>query len=75
MLNQNNIKNLNNEFICCGCNKKVFYTNNIGTAHRNHCPYCLYSKHVDKNFSGDRASDCHGRMKAIGLSFKKESKK
>lgn len=74
MLNKRDIENLNNDFFCCECNRKVVYTNNIGTAHRNHCPYCLYSKHVDKNFSGDRASDCYGRMKAVGLSFKKESK-
>ena len=33
---------------------------------RNHCPYCLYSKHVDIN-PGDRAEKCHGSLKPIGI--------
>lgn len=30
---------------------------------RNHCPNCLYSKHLDKGFPWDRASECYGLMK------------
>ena len=37
-----------------------------GSSHRNHCPNCLYSLHLDKE-PGDRASDCHGRMEPIGV--------
>ena len=37
-----------------------------GGSHRNHCPYCLYSRHVDNRASGDRMSDCHGLMEPIG---------
>jgi hypothetical protein len=59
-------------FVCCGCGKKVEFSGAIGTAHRNHCPYCLASKHLDKEFSGDRAADCGGCMKAVALAFKKE---
>ena len=33
---------------------------------RNHCPYCLHSKHVDIN-PGDRAETCHGILKPIGI--------
>ena len=33
---------------------------------RNHCPYCLYSKHVDIN-TGDRAEKCHGSLKPIEI--------
>lgn len=39
-----------------------------GTAHRNHCPSCLVSLHVDRRVPGDRASDCRGRMEALGVS-------
>lgn len=32
---------------------------------RNHCPHCLYSKHVDI-LPGDRANPCQGLMQPIG---------
>ncbi|NMB92116.1 MAG: RNHCP domain-containing protein [Parcubacteria group bacterium] len=64
---------LNNvEFICSHCGKKVTYQRDIGTEHRNHCPYCLWSQHEDLNTPGDRKSNCHGQMEPIGLTFKKE---
>lgn len=37
-----------------------------GTKHRNHCPACLHSKHVDKT-PGDRANPCRGVMEPIGI--------
>lgn len=37
-----------------------------GTNHRNHCPNCLSSKHLDET-PGDRAATCGGRMEAIGV--------
>ncbi len=37
-----------------------------GGKHRNHCPYCLYSRHVDGRVPGDRASSCGGSMAPIG---------
>ena len=37
-----------------------------GGSHRNHCPFCLYSRHVDARVSGDRASDCGALMEPIG---------
>jgi hypothetical protein len=36
-------------------------------SYRNHCPVCLYSKHVDQEGPGDRESSCHGLMKPIGI--------
>jgi DNA-directed RNA polymerase subunit RPC12/RpoP len=51
-------------FICENCEKKV-NINAPGTDHRNHCPYCLYSRHVDKSV-GDRESLCLGLMMPIG---------
>jgi len=37
-----------------------------GGKHRNHCPYCLHSRHVDGRVPGDRASTCGGSMAPIG---------
>ncbi len=50
-------------FICEHCGKQV---EPLGYSCRNHCPYCLYSKHVDKN-PGDRNEECHGTLEPIGL--------
>ena len=38
-----------------------------GGRHRNHCPMCLYSLHVDGKTPGDRASACRSLMAPIGL--------
>ncbi len=38
-----------------------------GGSHRNHCPNCLYSLHVDGKTSGDRLSDCRSLMAPVGL--------
>ena len=43
-----------------------------GGRQRNHCPYCLYSRHVDDRTPGDRASDCGALMAPIGT-FSRES--
>jgi RNHCP domain len=37
-----------------------------GGRHRNHCPLCLHSRHVDLATPGDRASACGGTMAPIG---------
>ena len=37
-----------------------------GGHQRNHCPYCLFSRHVDEKASGDRMSTCGSSMQAIG---------
>ncbi|MGW1014312.1 RNHCP domain-containing protein [Streptomyces termitum] len=41
-----------------------------GTAHRNHCPHCLTSLHVDRKIPGDRAANCRGRMDALGIAVR-----
>jgi RNHCP domain len=38
-----------------------------GGRHRNHCPLCLHSRHVDGRVPGDRASTCGGKMAPAGL--------
>ena len=54
---------IDEEFICDNCRKKVEKLNYTA---RDHCPYCLYSKHVDIN-PGDRSNLCRGLMKPIGI--------
>lgn len=48
-------------FICGHCGKAV---EPLGYTSRNHCPFCLWSLHVDIN-PGDRANECGGLMKPI----------
>ena len=36
-----------------------------GGHHRNHCPACLYSRHVDERRPGDRASTCGSLMEPV----------
>ena len=49
-------------FICENCGFKV-----SGSGYTNHCPNCLYSKHVDEAFPGDRKSNCLGLMIPVSL--------
>ncbi len=58
-------------FRCSHCKQFVVVNDHIGTANRNHCNWCLWSKHVDEN-KGDRRSDCKSGMRPIGLTFKHE---
>ena len=68
MENRNFVKN-DEEFICDNCGKRV---PKLGYSSRNHCPYCLHSKHVDIK-PGDRAETCCGDLEPIGLEI--DSKK
>ncbi len=52
------------DFVCEHCGAKV-----KGNGYTNHCPHCLYSKHVDIN-PGDRAADCGGLMEPIDVEIK-----
>ena len=56
-------------FICSHCHKEVSDFP-IGTMQRNHCPFCLWSLHLDEEIPGDRKSNCHGLMQPIGLTSK-----
>ena len=61
---------MENEFRCLNCKRIICHSQFTGTEHRNHCPFCLYSKHVDEKTSGDRKSTCKAKMAPIGLTFK-----
>jgi len=54
------------DFVCEHCGAHV-----QGSGYTNHCPNCLWSKHVDIN-PGDRAHDCQGMMEPIGLIVAKD---
>lgn len=49
------------DFVCEHCSVEV-----VGTGFTNHCPKCLWSKHVDVH-PGDRAEACGGMMKPVAL--------
>ncbi len=62
---------LDEGFICENCNKEV---KPLGYTSRDHCPYCLYSKHVDIN-PGDRENKCRGLLKPIEIEKFKDTYK
>lgn len=56
-------------FVCKNCGRPVAAAG-AGTDHRNHCPNCLCSKHVDIE-PGDRAADCGSIMDPIAVWVRK----
>ncbi|MEQ1499934.1 MAG: RNHCP domain-containing protein [Parcubacteria group bacterium] len=52
-------KRTTEDFICEKCGKEV-----SGNGYTNHCPQCLWSKHVDI-FPGDRENSCGGMMEPV----------
>ena len=59
-------KSENTNFICAHCGQVVIALTN--GSYRNHCPFCLYSLHVDENV-GDRESSCLGIMRPTGIIY------
>jgi hypothetical protein len=49
------------DFECMNCGSYV-----LGDGYTNHCPECLFSRHVDIN-PGDRLGDCKGLMKPLDI--------
>lgn len=59
------------DFKCGRCHVIVSSAHFLsGVNNRNHCPYCLWSCHLDLYASGDRLSACKGQMRPIGLTLK-----
>lgn len=52
------------DFVCENCGHFV-----TGNGFTNHCPECLWSKHVDIN-PGDRLNDCKGLMEPVGFEIR-----
>ena len=56
-------------FECKHCGRTVV-PQGAGSDHRNHCPYCLCSQHLDIT-PGDREADCGGVMEPIAVWVRK----
>jgi len=54
-------KKTTENFVCEKCGTEV-----EGNGYTNHCPQCLWSKHVDIS-PGDRAEECNGMMEPIRI--------
>lgn len=62
-------KMLNESFLCENCWKQI--EKDLNWSVRNHCPFCLFSKHLDDNFPWDRLSQCWWLMEPIDIDYKK----
>ncbi|HEX5810153.1 MAG TPA: RNHCP domain-containing protein [Anaerolineales bacterium] len=59
------------DFKCAHCHALVSSAHLLsGVNNRNHCPYCLWSCHLDLYAAGDRLSACKAPMRPIGLTMK-----
>ncbi len=61
---------INESFECENCWKLI--SKHPEWSARNHCQHCLYSKHLDDKFPGDRASNCLWLMAPIDIDYKKK---
>lgn len=62
-------KTENKGFTCRHCGAQVEPLEN--GSFRNHCPFCLYSLHVDIK-PGDRKNTCQGLLKPVGIHHAKK---
>ena len=67
-MNEDYGKDKGGRFTCRYCGREV-HAAAPGTAHRNHCPRCLRSVHLDKH-PGDRSASCGGVMEPIAVSVR-----
>jgi DNA-directed RNA polymerase subunit RPC12/RpoP len=59
-------------FVCAHCGGYVSCDRlTAGVQNRNHCPYCLWSRHLDWREAGDRMAGCRAPMRPIGLTTKR----
>lgn len=64
------------EYRCLHCQAFVStHPDFSGVQNRNHCPYCLWSRHLDHFEAGDRLSACKAPMEPIGLTVKAVQKR
>lgn len=64
------------DFRCAHCGHIVSSAHLVsGVNNRNHCPYCLWSYHLDLYAAGDRLSACKAPMQPIALTSKRTRNK
>ena len=67
---------INADFKCQHCGAYVSAARALaGVANRNHCPYCLWSRHLDLFEAGDRLAACKAPMRPVGLTLKNSRNK
>jgi len=64
MLKPRKFQRKKENFKCLNCGTEV-----AGTGYTDHCPVCLWSRHVDIN-PGDRAEKCRGLLEPVGVEVK-----
>ena len=70
------VPDANANFTCIHCGALVVVDPLLaGVLNRNHCPYCLWSRHLDLFEAGDRMCACKSPMRPVGLSLKQRRKK
>ncbi len=62
-----NFKRVIEDFNCFHCGLFV-----NGSGYTDHCPKCLWSRHVDDLVPGDRASACNGAMEPTSAVFQRD---
>ena len=68
MLTSKKFQRTKENFVCENCGFNV-----VGNGYTNHCPQCLWSKHVDVN-PGDRLETCQGLMEPVELEIKADER-
>jgi hypothetical protein len=64
------------DFRCAHCGYIVSSAHWLsGVNNRNHCPYCLWSRHLDLYAAGDRLSACKALMQPMALTAKRSRNK
>lgn len=64
------------DFRCGNCHALVSSMYLLSAVNnRNHCPHCLWSRHLDLYSAGDRLSACKAQMRPIGLTIKRSRNK
>jgi len=72
----NGLRTTFGDFVCRYCQHFVSADARLsGVHHRNHCPNCLASRHLDLFEAGDRLSACQARMTAVALTLKRSPRK
>jgi hypothetical protein len=75
-MRNNRLNDTFGDFKCIHCQQMISADIALsGVNNRNHCPYCLHSRHLDLYEAGDRLSACKGEMKPVALTVKRTRNK
>jgi len=63
---KSNFVRVKEDFVCSNCGFRV-----KGDGYTDHCPKCLWGRHVDEEVPGDRSSECGGEMEPMRVIYEK----